>query len=111
MLTERAGKVIMVDPLQRGDSLDLMTEIVLRKDEMATAYAAEFGGARPMASTRATLHRNAASLKRLLLVCHGETRWNAVRCLRGKLTFACRSGAAQARALAPMVAALTPIMP
>lgn len=46
MLTERAGKVIMVDPLQRGDSLDLMTEIVLRKDEMATAYAAEFGGAR-----------------------------------------------------------------
>jgi len=36
----------MVDPLQRGDSLDLMTEIVLRKDEMATAYAAEFGGAR-----------------------------------------------------------------
>ncbi|WP_449396101.1 ABC transporter substrate-binding protein [Devosia riboflavina] len=37
------GRVIMVDPLQRGDYLDLMTEIVLRSDEMATAYEAEFG--------------------------------------------------------------------
>jgi iron(III) transport system substrate-binding protein len=37
------GRVIMVDPLQRGDYLDLMTEIVLRADEMATAYQAQFG--------------------------------------------------------------------
>jgi len=37
------GRVIMVDPLQRGDYLDLMTEIVLRSEEMATAYEAEFG--------------------------------------------------------------------
>lgn len=42
---EWAGKVIMVDPLQRGDYLDLMTEIVLRSDEMAAAYEAEFGAA------------------------------------------------------------------
>ena len=40
---EWAGKVVMVDPLQRGDYLDLMTEIVLRSDEMAAAYEAEFG--------------------------------------------------------------------
>ena len=40
---EWKGRVIMVDPLQRGDYLDLMTEIVLRADEMATAYQAEFG--------------------------------------------------------------------
>ncbi|MDB6454127.1 ABC transporter substrate-binding protein [Falsirhodobacter sp. 20TX0035] len=40
---EWAGKVIMVDPLQRGDYLDLMTEIMLRDDEMAAAYATEFG--------------------------------------------------------------------
>lgn len=37
------GRVIMVDPLQRGDYLDLMTEIVLRSDEMADAYQAQFG--------------------------------------------------------------------
>lgn len=37
------GRVIMVDPLQRGDYLDLMTEFVLRGDEMAKAYAANFG--------------------------------------------------------------------
>jgi iron(III) transport system substrate-binding protein len=37
------GRVVMVDPLQRGDYLDLMTEIVLRADEMAEAYQAEFG--------------------------------------------------------------------
>lgn len=37
------GRVIMVDPLQRGDYLDLMTEIVLRSDEMASAYEAQFG--------------------------------------------------------------------
>jgi iron(III) transport system substrate-binding protein len=37
------GRVIMVDPLQRGDYLDLMTEFVLRADEMAQAYEAQFG--------------------------------------------------------------------
>lgn len=37
------GRVVMVDPLQRGDYLDLMTEIVLRSDEMAAAYEAQFG--------------------------------------------------------------------
>lgn len=35
---EWRGKVVMVDPLVRGDYLDLMTEIVLRSDEMAVAY-------------------------------------------------------------------------
>lgn len=40
---EWKGRVVMVDPLQRGDYLDLMTEIVLRADEMAAAYATEFG--------------------------------------------------------------------
>lgn len=39
------GRVVMVDPLQRGDYLDLMTEIVLRSDEMAAAYEAQFGQA------------------------------------------------------------------
>ena len=42
---EWRGRVIMVDPLQRGDYLDLMTEIVLRSDEMAAAYEAQFGSA------------------------------------------------------------------
>lgn len=37
------GRVVMVDPLQRGDYLDLMTEIVLRSDAMAAAYADLFG--------------------------------------------------------------------
>ena len=40
---EWRARVVMVDPLQRGDYLDLMTEIVLRSDEMAAAYEAEFG--------------------------------------------------------------------
>jgi iron(III) transport system substrate-binding protein len=40
---EWKGRVVMVDPLQRGDYLDLMTEIVLQSDAMATAYEAEFG--------------------------------------------------------------------
>ncbi len=40
---EWSGRVIMVDPLQRGDYLDLMVEFVLRSDEMAEAYEAEFG--------------------------------------------------------------------
>ncbi len=42
-LPEWRGKVVMVDPLVRGDYLDLMTEIVLRSDEMAAAYQAQFG--------------------------------------------------------------------
>lgn len=42
---EWKGRVIMVDPLQRGDYLDLMTEIVLKSDEMAKAYEAAFGKA------------------------------------------------------------------
>ncbi len=42
-LPEWRGKVVMVDPLVRGDYLDLMTEIVLRADEMAEAYEAQFG--------------------------------------------------------------------
>jgi iron(III) transport system substrate-binding protein len=42
---EWSGRVIIVDPLQRGDYLDLMTELVLRADEMAAAYEAEFGKA------------------------------------------------------------------
>ncbi len=37
------GRVIMVDPLQRGDYLDLMTEIVLRSDAMAATYEQQFG--------------------------------------------------------------------
>lgn len=37
------GRVIMVDPLQRGDYLDLMTEIVLQSDAMEAAYEAHFG--------------------------------------------------------------------
>ncbi len=37
------GRVVMVDPLQRGDYLDLMTEIVLQSDAMAEAYQAQFG--------------------------------------------------------------------
>ena len=40
---EWRGRVIMVDPLQRGDYLDLMTETVLQSDAMAAAYAAQFG--------------------------------------------------------------------
>lgn len=35
---EWAGKVVMVDPAVRGDYLDLMAEVVLRSEEMATAY-------------------------------------------------------------------------
>ena len=42
---EWTGRVVMVDPLQRGDYLDLMTEIVLRSDEMVEAYEAHFGAA------------------------------------------------------------------
>lgn len=44
---EWASRVVMVDPLQRGDYLDLMTQIALSAEEMAEAYAVEFG--RPIA--------------------------------------------------------------
>lgn len=37
------GRVVMVDPLQRGDYLDLLTEIVLRSSDMERAYQAQFG--------------------------------------------------------------------
>ncbi len=40
---EWRGRVVMVDPLQRGDYLDLMTEAVLQSDAMAAAYQAHFG--------------------------------------------------------------------
>ncbi|MFN3615489.1 MAG: ABC transporter substrate-binding protein [Rubrimonas sp.] len=40
---EWSGRVVMVDPLLRGDYLDLMTEIVLQSDAMAEAYEAAFG--------------------------------------------------------------------
>lgn len=40
---EWRGRVVMVDPLQRGDYLDLMTEFVLRGEAMAEAYEAQFG--------------------------------------------------------------------
>ena len=49
---EWAGRVVMVDPLLRGDYLDLMTAFVLNADAMATAYELQFdapidlGGAR-----------------------------------------------------------------
>lgn len=41
--SEWKGRVVMVDPLQRGDYLDLMTEFVLQSDAMAKAYQAQFG--------------------------------------------------------------------
>lgn len=37
------GRVVMVDPNQRGDYLDLVTEMSLRADEMAAAYEEAFG--------------------------------------------------------------------
>ncbi len=40
---EWRGRVLMVDPSQRGELLDLLTEISLHPDEMAAAYKAEFG--------------------------------------------------------------------
>lgn len=42
---EWTGRVVMVDPLQRGDYLDLMTEIVLQSDAMAATYQELFGSA------------------------------------------------------------------
>ncbi len=40
---EWQGRVLMVDPSQRGELLDLLTEIALHPDEMAAAYQAHFG--------------------------------------------------------------------
>lgn len=40
---EWTGRVLAVDPLQRGDYLDLMVEFVLQSDAMAEAYEAYFG--------------------------------------------------------------------
>ena len=37
------GRVVLVDPLQRGDYLDLMTEIVLQSEAMAAAHQEYFG--------------------------------------------------------------------
>lgn len=42
-LPEWRGKVLMVDPSQRGELLDLLTEIALHPDEMAAAYEKQFG--------------------------------------------------------------------
>lgn len=42
-LPEWTGKVMMVDPTQRGELLDLLTEIALHPDEMAAAFKAQFG--------------------------------------------------------------------
>ncbi|CAK7261391.1 Extracellular solute-binding protein (plasmid) [Shinella sp. WSC3-e] len=40
---EWQGRVLMVDPSQRGELLDLLTEIALHPDEMAAAYKAQYG--------------------------------------------------------------------
>ncbi|NRP74603.1 hypothetical protein ILFOPFJJ_05525 [Ensifer psoraleae] len=40
---EWRGRVLMVDPSQRGELLDLLTEIALHSDEMSKAYQAHFG--------------------------------------------------------------------
>jgi iron(III) transport system substrate-binding protein len=40
---EWKGRVVMVDPSQRGDYLDFLTEVVLNADAMAAAYQAQFG--------------------------------------------------------------------
>ncbi|MND84475.1 hypothetical protein D3C80_763670 [compost metagenome] len=42
-MAEWKGRVIIVDPLQKGDYLDLMTEFVLRSTEMEAAYRTQFG--------------------------------------------------------------------
>lgn len=39
---EWSGRVLVADPTQRGEVLDLLTEIVIRSDEMAEAYEAYF---------------------------------------------------------------------
>lgn len=40
---EWRGRVLIDDPTARGETLDLLTEIALRADEMAEAYEAQFG--------------------------------------------------------------------
>src|SRR3546814_7464530 len=42
-LPEWTGKVLMVDPTQLGELLDLLTQSALSGDEMAAAYQAQFG--------------------------------------------------------------------
>ncbi|MFV0333948.1 MAG: ABC transporter substrate-binding protein [Tropicimonas sp.] len=42
-LPEWRGRVMMVDPTQRGELLDLLTEIALHPEDMAAAYKAQFG--------------------------------------------------------------------
>jgi iron(III) transport system substrate-binding protein len=42
-LPEWRGRVVMVDPLVRGDYLDLMAEIVAQDEAMASAYEAQVG--------------------------------------------------------------------
>lgn len=39
------GRVVMVDPTQRGDYLDLLTEMVLQSEELEAAYEEHFGEA------------------------------------------------------------------
>jgi iron(III) transport system substrate-binding protein len=42
-LPEWKGRVVMVDPSQRGDYLDFLTEVTLNADAMAAAYQQQFG--------------------------------------------------------------------
>lgn len=42
-MPEWKGRVLMVDPTQRGELLDLLTQIALSGEEMAAAYKAQFG--------------------------------------------------------------------
>lgn len=47
---EWRGKVVLVDPQQRGDYLDLMTEIVLQAEPMAAAFQEQYGEPAPDAA-------------------------------------------------------------
>jgi len=47
---EWSGRVLIDDPTQRGETLDLLTEIALQADAMASAYEALFG--RPISVDR-----------------------------------------------------------
>ena len=46
------GRVAMVDPLERGDYLDLLTEVALHSDEMEAAYRARYGRAPQLGDAR-----------------------------------------------------------